>query len=47
MAADCADDLTTDGCANRAVSQQRWTGLIFSNFLHTTLGMPHMTGEKW
>jgi hypothetical protein len=30
-----------------AVSQQRWTGLTFSNYLHTTLGMPHMTGEKW
>eukprot|EP01043_Picozoa_sp_COSAG02_P010551 COSAG02_NODE_372_length_23640_cov_210.100463_20_plen_340_part_00 len=27
-----------------AVSMQRWTGLIFSNDEHTTLGMPHMTG---
>jgi hypothetical protein len=30
-----------------AVSMQRWTGLIFSNADHTTMGMPHMTGDKW
>ena len=28
-------------------SQQRWVGLIFSDFNHTALGMPHLTGEKW
>lgn len=30
-----------------ANTQQRWVGLIFSNRDHTSLGMPHLTGEKW
>ena len=28
-------------------SQQRWTGLVFSNANSTTLGLRHLTGEKW
>ena len=28
-------------------TQQRWTGLIFSNAIHTSIGLPHLTGEKW
>lgn len=28
-------------------SQQRWVGLIFSNMVHTSIGLPHLTGEKW
>jgi hypothetical protein len=28
-------------------SQQRWVGLIFNDENHTSLGMPHLTGEKW
>lgn len=36
LAADC-----------RPNSQQRWTGLVFGNVLHTAIGLPHLTGEKW
>ena len=28
-------------------TQQRWIGLIFNDYNHTALGMPHLTGEKW
>jgi hypothetical protein len=28
-------------------SQQRWTGLVFSNANSTTIGLRHLTGEKW
>ena len=28
-------------------SQQRWVGLIFSNIVHSSIGLPHLTGEKW
>ena len=38
---------TFSRCNAKAVSQQRWTGLTFSNDVHTTLGMAHMTGDKW
>lgn len=30
-----------------ANTQQRWTGLVFANAVHTTVGLPHLTGEKW
>ena len=28
-------------------TQQRWVGLIFSNSFHSSIGLPHLTGEKW
>ena len=27
--------------------QQRGTGLVFANGVHTTVALPHLTGEKW
>ena len=28
-------------------TQQRRTGLIVSNAAHSSIGLPHLTGEKW
>ena len=30
-----------------ANSQQRGTGLVFANDAHSTVALPHLTGEKW
>ena len=28
-----------------ANTQQRWTGMVFSNVNHSAIGLPHLTGE--
>jgi hypothetical protein len=30
-----------------ANTQQRGTGLVFANGDHSTVALPHLTGEKW